>query len=178
MGGAAKRRAKNERQANLGSRNNGGSGEQNVRYDGPSERPGSSAGPGQASSSRGRAPSNAPNQPGPSAPAGSTRTSSRPPSAAGPALSSRPQSSRGPPLRDPALDPSRHTENKLNPRIEWGGNAFNYYSDDAVRGEESGIGKSFPPDSYSRISPPSLVNSALFNGLWTFFKSFILFSTY
>ncbi|KAL9030315.1 MAG: hypothetical protein Q9196_001543 [Gyalolechia fulgens] len=132
MGGASKRRAKAERQANLGSRDDGGSGEQKARYDGPSERPGSSAGPGQASSSRGRAPPNAPGPSGPSGPAASTRTSSRPPSAGGPAQSSRPPSARGPPLRDPALDPSRPEPAKLNTRIEWGGNAFNYFSGDAL----------------------------------------------
>ncbi|KAL8716740.1 MAG: hypothetical protein Q9225_005957 [Loekoesia sp. 1 TL-2023] len=138
MGGAGKKRAKAERQANQRSRNNGGSENGNkAGYDGPSERPGSSAGPGQQSSSRGRPPSNAPVQTAPPAAPASTRTSSRPPTAGGSPQttrsSSRPPTTAGPPMRDPALDPSRPQAPVLNPRIEWGGNAFNYYSGDAVR---------------------------------------------
>ena len=137
MAGAGKKRNKAERQSNQSS-NHGGVAKDSHKaaYDGPSERPGSSAGPGPASS-RGRPPSQPPGQPTTPGPMRSTRSSSRPPSAGGPAQSvrssSRPPTAAGPPLRDPALDPSRRQPPVLNPRIEWGGNAFNYYSDEAVR---------------------------------------------
>ncbi|KAL8936923.1 MAG: hypothetical protein Q9216_004682 [Gyalolechia sp. 2 TL-2023] len=161
MGGASKRRARAERQANLGSRDNGGSGESKARYDGPSERPGSSTGPGQASSSHGRAPSNAPAPSGPSGPLASTRSSSRPPSAGGPAQSSRPPSARGPPLRDPARDPSKPEQPKLNPRIEWGGNAFNYFSEDAMSYSKDPFDAGFDPSAESIMIPierPNLID--------------------
>lgn len=147
MGGAQKKRAQIERQANRGPSG------QNVRYDGPSERPGSSAGPGQASSSRGRAPSNAPAQGGPSGPAGSTRTSSRPPSAAGPGPSSQQRSATGPPLRDPALDPSKQKKDTPNRNVEWGGNAWNYYSDDAVREKKTRMRNPFLWTCTAKIWP-------------------------
>ncbi|KAL9044993.1 MAG: hypothetical protein Q9214_001909 [Letrouitia sp. 1 TL-2023] len=84
-------------------------------YDGPGSHPGSAAG-----GSRGRAPSNAP----PSVGGGqfgekSVRSSSRAPSA-----------TRGP-LRDPARDPDKE-QPPINRRVEWGGNAFNYFSTDAM----------------------------------------------
>ncbi|KAI4149004.1 MAG: hypothetical protein LQ341_001433 [Variospora aurantia] len=121
MPGAKKKQSKADKYSTNPSTNNGSSNRGPPQhYDGPSERPGSSAGPGQASGSRGRPPTDAPT-------AQSTRTASRPPSAPGARASSQP------PMIDPARDPANPAKKKdtLNPRIEWGGNAFNYYSDDA-----------------------------------------------
>ncbi|KAL9015659.1 MAG: hypothetical protein Q9185_006956 [Variospora sp. 1 TL-2023] len=121
MPGAKKKQSKADKYSTNPSTNNGSSNRGPPQhYDGPSERPGSSAGPGQASGSRGRPPTDAPT-------AQSTRTASRPPSAPGARASSQP------PMTDPARDPANPAKKKdtLNPRIEWGGNAFNYYSDDA-----------------------------------------------
>ncbi|KAL8832946.1 MAG: hypothetical protein Q9170_004627 [Blastenia crenularia] len=143
MAGAGKKRNKAERQSAQKSRDT----DNGRAYDGPSERPGSSGGPGQASSSRGRPPSNPSVQA--NLPSQSVRSSSRPPSAGGPAVgpsraSSRPRTAGGAPLRDPALDPSRPREPALNRNIEWGGNAFNYFSDDTMPRElmkRPGFGK-------------------------------------
>lgn len=82
-------------------------------YDGPASRPGSSA----AGGSRGRAPSNAP--PGGQFGEQSIRSSSQAPTA-----------TQGP-LRDLARDPDKD-QPPINHRVEWGGNAFNYFSTDEV----------------------------------------------
>ncbi|KAI4116503.1 MAG: hypothetical protein LQ345_003082 [Seirophora villosa] len=123
MPGAKKKQSKADNYSTDPSSNNGASNRgPPQRFDGPSERPSSSAGPGQASGSRGRPPSDAPATQ-------STRTASRPASAAGPR-----GSSQAPPT-DPARD-YPHRENRplrLNPRVEWGGNAFNYESGDAMQ---------------------------------------------
>ncbi|KAL8762645.1 MAG: hypothetical protein Q9184_001399 [Pyrenodesmia sp. 2 TL-2023] len=135
MTGAGKKRGKAERQQKLQASHDDGHSKGNRPnvYDGPSERPGSSAGPGQASGSRGRAPSNVPPSPSrsnqPSVQAPSVRSSSRPRSAAGP------PSAAGAPLRDLARDPAptsaRAQAPAGNTRIDWGGDAFfNYGSED------------------------------------------------
>ncbi|KAL8771701.1 MAG: hypothetical protein Q9209_002892 [Squamulea sp. 1 TL-2023] len=134
MTGAQKKRNKDSRQAAVGSgkmqdyyntqRNPG-------RYDGPSDRPGSSSGQPRPGSSRGM-------------PGASVRSSSRPrsdvhqpgPSANVPGAplqsSSRPGSAGGPPLRDPARDPPVALQQKLPSRVDWGGNLYSYYSNEPV----------------------------------------------
>ncbi|KAI4088170.1 MAG: hypothetical protein LQ344_006262 [Seirophora lacunosa] len=121
MPGAKKKQSKADNYSTDPSSNNGGANRgPPQRFDGASERPSSSAGPGQASGSRSRRPSDAPA-------AQSTTAASRPASAAGPGDSSQA------PLTDPARDPAKKKDQKfiLNRRVEWGGNAFNYESGDA-----------------------------------------------
>ncbi|KAL9609041.1 MAG: hypothetical protein Q9167_006162 [Letrouitia subvulpina] len=89
-----------------------------AEYDGPGSRPGSSA-PGD---SRGRAPSNAPPSVG-GGQFGEKYVQS----------SSRATGETHGHLRDPARDPAQE-QPPINRRVEWGGNAFNYFSTDA--GEE------------------------------------------
>ncbi|KAL8844394.1 MAG: hypothetical protein Q9176_001304 [Flavoplaca citrina] len=118
MPGATKKRAQENRQASSGYTNTQDYyGQRNAgRYDGPSDRPGSSSGP-RPGSSRGGPGSSVP-QPGPpsNAPAGSARSGSRPRSAGGPASAS----ASGAPLRDPARDPPVSTQPTLPSRIDWG----------------------------------------------------------
>ncbi|KAI4239012.1 MAG: hypothetical protein L6R40_005598 [Gallowayella cf. fulva] len=118
MPGATKKRAKEHHQADHGQSNVG-------FYDGPSDRPGSSAGPPRPSSSRGGPPSNIP-APGPpsNAPGQSARSSSRPRSAAGT------PSASGERLRDPARDPAPQSRKTLPSRVDWGGNLYSYYSNE------------------------------------------------
>ncbi|KAI4109009.1 MAG: hypothetical protein L6R37_000727 [Teloschistes peruensis] len=115
MAGAGKKRAKENRQAEQNSQHGHPAGN-----DGPSDRPGSSSGPpANPESSRGRAPSNAPSNPPSNAPSQSARGGSRPPSAS------------GPPLRDPAREQPLPPRAELNKRIEWGGNAFDFYASES-----------------------------------------------
>ncbi|KAL8638117.1 MAG: hypothetical protein Q9228_004693 [Teloschistes exilis] len=116
MAGAGKKRAKENRQAEQKSQHVHPAGN-----DGPSDRPGSSSGPpANPESSRGRAPSNAPSNPPSNAPSQSARGGSRPPSAS------------GPPLRDPAREQPLPPRAELNKRIEWGGNAFDFYASESA----------------------------------------------
>ncbi|KAL8858415.1 MAG: hypothetical protein Q9178_005096 [Gyalolechia marmorata] len=124
MAGASKKRAKENRQAAMGNgkpQENTGQGHPG-RYDGPSDRPGSSSGPPRPGSSRGGPPSNVPHPgPPPNAPGASVRSASRPRSAAGP------PSASGAPLRDAARD-SKPESQKLPSRVDWGGNLYSYNS--------------------------------------------------
>ncbi|KAL8776952.1 MAG: hypothetical protein Q9213_008068 [Squamulea squamosa] len=134
MTGAHKKRARDSRQAAMGSDNpQYYNGQRNVgRYDGPSDRPGSSSGQPRPSSSRGGARMNAPplNAPGTSVRSSSRSRSNVPPSNDPGVSMSRPGSAGGPPLRDPARDPPVASQQKLPSRVDWGGNLYSYYSNE------------------------------------------------